>query len=353
LSQPGALIIALLAALVLIKGSDACAAGPNDQGPSVLVRLVKLQRGSLPQTVTAYGSVQADPSGRQTVMAPLSAVVADLYVRPGEEVAVAAPLIRLEPTPQAAAAYSQARSALRAATELVDRTRTMLGGHLATAQQLADANKAKADARATLGQLDTEGAGGSQILRAPFPAIVATISTTPGANVAQGAALLELARPNALLLEVGVVPERAVTIRSGAPVKILPLGGKDPLRGKVVRRGNLVDPRTGLVPVDVSLPPGAFLAGEMAEADIVTSEAHGYVVPHEAILVNDSGSPYMVQAVDMVAKKVPIRVLAAGGPRDVVDGPLDPRSPVVLDGNHQLDDGMRMRLAGRDGASGK
>jgi RND family efflux transporter MFP subunit len=353
LTRPGALNVALFAALILIKGSDVCAAGPSDPGPSVLVRLAKLQRGGLPQIVRAYGSVQADPSARQTVMAPLSAVVGELYVRPGEEIAGAAPLIRLEPTPQAAAAYSQARSALRAATELVDRTRTMLGGHLATAQQLADANKAKTDARATLAELDAEGAGGAQILRTPFPAIVATISTTPGAIVAQGAALLELARPNALLLEVGVVPERAVTIRSGNPVNILPLGGKDPVPGKVVRRGSLVDPHTGLVPVDVSVPPGVFLAGEMAEADIVTGEAHGYMVPHEAILVNESGSTYVVQAVDMAAKKVPIRVLAAGGARDVVDGPLDPGSPVVLAGNYQLDDGMRVRLADPDGASGK
>jgi len=351
MTQPGALMIALFAALILIKGSDASAAGPAE--PSVLVRLAKLQRGSLPQTVTAYGSVQADPSGRRTVMAPLSAVVGELYVRPGEEIAAAAPLIRLEPTPQAAAAYAQARSALRAATQLVDRTRTMLGQHLATAQQLADANKAKADASATLAELDAEGAGGAQILRAPFPAIVAAISTTPGAIVAQGAALLELARPNALLLEVGVVPDLAMTIRSGNAVNIVPLGGKDPVSGKVVLRGSLVDPRTGLVSVYVSLPPGLFLAGEMAEADIVTGETHGYIVPHEAILVNESGSPYVVQAVDMVAKKVPIRVLADGGAQDVVDGPLDPGSPVVLDGNYQLDDGMRVRLANRDGGSGK
>jgi multidrug efflux pump subunit AcrA (membrane-fusion protein) len=229
----------------------------------------------------------------------------------------------------------------------------MLGQHLATAQQLADANKAQADARANLAEFDAEGAGGAQILRAPFGAVVATISTAPGAMVAQGAALLELARPTALLLEVGVVPERADTIRSGNPVNIVPLGKKDPLLGKVVLRGSLVDPRTGLVPVDVALPPGSFIAGEMAEAEIVTGEAHGYLVRHEAILVNDSGSPYVVQAVDMVAKKVPIRVLAAGGARDVVDGPLDPGSPVVLAGNYQLDDGMRVRLPGPDGASDK
>lgn len=97
----------------------------------------------------------------------------------------------------------------------------------------------------------------------------------------------------------------------------------------------------------------SFLAGETAEADIVIGEADGYLVPHEAILVNNSGSPYVVQAVDMVAKKVPVRVLVAGGARDVVDGPLNAASPVVLAGNYQLDDGMRVRVAAPDGASAK
>ena len=55
----------------------------------------------------------------------------------------------------------------------------------------------------------------------------------------------------------------------------------------------------------------------------------------------------------MVAKKVPVRVLVAGGARDVVDGPLNAASPVVLAGNYQLDDGMRVRVAAPDGASAK
>ncbi|MBO0736261.1 MAG: efflux RND transporter periplasmic adaptor subunit [Alphaproteobacteria bacterium] len=314
------------------------------------MKLTKLQQGSLPKTITANGSVQADPSARHTVMAPLSAVIGEIYVRTGQEVAGGAPLVRLGPTPQGAAAYTQAQSALQAATQLVERTRTMLGQRLATAQQLADAVKSQADARATLSELNVEGAGGPQILRAPFPAIVAAVSTSPGAVVAQGAALLDLNRPDALMLELGVVPEQAGAIRVGDAVNTAAFG-KQPVPGKVVLCGRLVDPRTGLVPVDVTLPPGQFLAGEAVQADIVTGEAHGYVVPHEAILVNDSGDPYIVQAVEMVAKKVPVRVLATRGAQDVIDGPIDTASPLVLAGNHQLDNGMRVRLAGPDGAS--
>jgi hypothetical protein len=83
----------------------------------------------------------------------------------------------------------------------------------------------------------------------------------------------------------------------------------------------------------------------MAQAAITTGESRGYVVPHAAILADDSGDPYVVQAVNGVAHKVPVQVLVAHGARDVISGKLDARSPLVLSGNYQLDDGMKVRLA--------
>jgi hypothetical protein len=48
----------------------------------------------------------------------------------------------------------------------------------------------------------------------------------------------------------------------------------------------------------------------------------------------------------MEAKKVAVEVVAADGKRDVITGDdLDPKAPVVLQGNHQLDDGTKLRLA--------
>src|SRR5579875_2283767 len=264
-----------------------------------------------------------------------------------------AALLRLEPSPGTAAAYAQAQSALQAANALVRRTQTLLGQHLATRQQLADARKSQADARAALAALAAEGAGAAQILRAPFRAIVTAVSTSPGAIVAQGAALLALARPNALVLRVGVMPDRALAIRPGEPASITPLGAEDSVTGRVVLRGSVVEPTTGLVPVEIALPPGTFLAGTMAKAGIVIGKVHGYIVPHQAILVDDSGAPYVVQAVNMVARKVAVRVLDGSGAENVVAGPLDPAAPLVLAGNYQLENGMRIRLANPDGTAGK
>jgi len=316
----------------------------------VLVEVTSLRKGSLPRIVTAYGRVDASSSARRTVMAPLSAVVDEVYVRPGEQVAKDAPLMRLVPGPKTAASYAQANSALHVASQLVDRTRKMVEQHLATGQQLADADKSLSDARATLTALQAQGAGGPDVLRAPFDAIVTGLSISPGAIVTEGSVLADLARRDGLVLKVGVIPASVQPIAPGNEVSITPIGERV-FVGKVLSRGSVVDLTTGLVAVEISLPPGKGLPGEMAEAAITTGEVRGYVVPHEAILVDDLGKPYVVQAVNMIARKVAVRVLGADEGADVIDGQLDIAAPVVLAGNHQLDDGMKVRLADPKGTA--
>jgi membrane fusion protein, multidrug efflux system len=338
--------VVFLAALLCGAIPAAVAAQQRDPGPSVLVQLTKLHRGSLPRIVTAFGRIETDPAARQAVTAPATAVVGAIYVRPGQEVAEGVPVIRLGPSPATAAAYTQALSAVQVAGDLVRRTRALLAQHLATAQQLAAAEKSGADAGAALAALAAEGAGGPQTLRAPFRAIVTAVSTSPGAIVTQGAALVDLARRDALVLRAGAVPGEAAAIRAGDPAAILPLGARDSAAGKVLLRGSMVDPQTGLVPVVIASPRGRFLPGEMAQARIVTGETTGYVVPHAAILTDDTGAPYVVQAVAGIARKVRVRILGHDRGRDVVAGPLDPAAPLVLAGNYQLEDGMRVRLAG-------
>jgi RND family efflux transporter MFP subunit len=316
-----------------------------DANSSVLVTLTRLKEGSLPQVVIGYGTVEPSAAGHKTIMAPVAAVVADIDVRLGQEVPAGAPLIRLAPSPATAASYTQAKSALSVAERLLASTRKLVAGHLATAQQLADAQKSESDARSQLQALEAVGAGGSHVIRAPFRAIVTTLSTSPGTIVAEGAALLDLAAPQSLVLNVGVVPAQAAAIHPNDAAAVRLIGGTVPVSGKVLVCGAVAEADTGLVPVAISLPPGGFLPGEMAQASITTGERRGYVVPHEAILVNEGGEPYVVQAVDGVAHKVTVRVLVAHGAQDVISGKLDARAPLVLSGNYQLDDGMKVRVA--------
>ena len=322
---------------------------PGGESPAanatVLVQQTALRKGSLPQTVTAYGSAQADAAARNTLTAGVAARVSAVYVHLGQEVAQGAPLVQLVPTPPTATAYAQALSALKVASDAYERTQQLLSEHLATQQQLADAQKSESDARAAERALKSQGAGGPTTLRAPFHAIVTALPIATNALVTEGTPLADLAPPGDLVLLVGVVPAQAAAIRAGDAAQITPVGASRSYSGRVTLRGSIVDAATGLVPVQISLPRGALLPGETAQAAITVGEVQGYIVPHPAILVDDSGDTYVVQTQKMIAKTVHVRVLASHGDEDVIAGPLDAGAPVVLTGNHQLQDRMKVRLS--------
>lgn len=314
--------------------------------PSVQVQLTQLKKGSLPRTVTVYGTIEASASAVRNVMAPAAAVVEEIYVRQGEAVEDGASLVRLSPNPATQAAYAQAELALRVASDGVARTRNMVQQHLATAQQLADAEKSQGDARATLAALQAQGAAGANVLKAPFRAVVMAISTSPGMIVSEGTPLLSLAGPSALVLKAGVIPAEAASIAVDDATTVTALGEQKNHSAKVSLRGAMVDPATGMIPIEIDLPPSRFLPGEAAIAKITTGQVTGYIVPHDAILVDDKGYPYVVQALNMTAKQVPVRVLGSERDQDVVEGKLDASAPLVLAGNYQLKDGMKMRTEG-------
>jgi len=340
-------IAASALAVLAIAGIAYWIWGPSSTGgeeqPSVLVTTTKLQTGSLPHLVSAYGTVQADPSARQSIMAPASASVARIYVRLGQEVAKGAQLIELVPNPQTQSDYAQARSALEAANSQLRHTQELFTQYLATNQQLSDAKKAAADARAALHALTLQGGGGPKTLTAQFRAVVTKIDASTGALVSEGSPLLELAPPGSLVLKVGVVPAEASAIKPGDKATVTAVGASRNLTASVLLSGSVVDPSNGLVPVEVSLPANSLFSGQSAEVTIETGSVHGFVVPHDAVLIDSNGNPYVVQAVRDTARLVQVTILDTTGQKDVIAGKLDPKSPLVLSGNYQLQDGMKVR----------
>lgn len=350
---------AVLTAWIALAASCGRAVAAADPAtPSVLVTTAPLQAGSLPQTITVWGTLLAPPAATQVVSAGAAQIVSAVHVRAGEEVRAGAPLVALRPDAQTAASYSVAQAALRDAETTLARTRDLLTQHLATAQQLGAAQKARGDAQAALRALQAQGAAGATVLRAPAAAIVTQVSAVQGARVAPGTALVELAPAGQLTLRVGATPAQARRVQPGDAVAVRPLGGTEPLAGQVASRSASVA-SNGLVPIAVTLPANPLFAGESAEAVITVGHAQGYVVPHAAILLDPAGQTYVVQVAAGKARTVPVQVAASVGDRDVIRGAaLRPAEPLVLDGNYQLADGIAVRLAqppasaGADGKTG-
>lgn len=338
--------LALVLVICAVIGSTAALAddAPDATNASVLVNLVPLKKGSVPVSITVYGRVMPAEKGRESLSSPIAARVSNINVHVGQEVDRGTPMITLTPSPESRAAYKQARQAVLTANHLLDRSRSLANAHLETAAQLALDEKTAADANSTLEALEEEGANGANTLKAPFKGIVMSVSVSSGAVVAQGTSLIELANSKGLVFKTGVVPAQAARIKNGDAVTMTPFSGSGTLHGRVSLRGSAVNLENGLVPVDVTISDGNPLTGEMARAVINTGEQQGYVVPHDAILLNDSGQTYVVQSVNLVAKKVPVTVMGSAGDTDVVNGKLVAGAPIVGAGSYQLDDGDKMRL---------
>ena len=342
--------IALVVACAAIIGSRPALAD-DGSAVTVTVNLIPLQKGNLPTSVTTYGRVVPSQKAREILSAPVAARVSQVEVREGEMVGKGAPLVTLVPTPGTRSTYKQAELALKVARHLLARSRQLAKAHLETAAQLAQDEKTEADARTTLDALREEGANGPNTLKAPFDAVVMTIAASSGSVVAQGAPVIELARPAGLVFKTGVVPAEAAAIKIGDEATITPFSGSGTFHGKVVLRGSVVSTVNGLVPIEISLPDSPLLTGEMGKVVINAGLKHGYIVPHEAVLLNTSGQTYIVQSIHGVARLVPVTVITSKGDQDLVQGKLVAGAPVVGTGNYQLDNGTKIRAAGESGGA--
>ena len=189
--------------------------------PSVLVTLTRLKEGSLPQVVIGYGTV-GRPRAQDHHGARGGRRGRDRRA-PGRAGSAGAPLI-----PGAEPGHG----GLLHAGQVGARRRAAPRGEHAQARGGASRDRAAARRcrevrvrRPRALQALEGGRRGPQVVRAPFRAIVTTLSATPGAIVAEGAPLLDLAAPRRLVLTVGVVPAQAGEISADDTATVTLVGG--------------------------------------------------------------------------------------------------------------------------------
>jgi membrane fusion protein, multidrug efflux system len=314
-----------------------------DDPPSVLVTTMLPRQGSVPDIVVAYGSVGPAVGGSMTVNLQHEGRVAAIAVTLGQAIRQGDRLIDFDASAATSNAYQQAVSALALARTQRQHTLQLLSQQLATRDQLAQADKALADAQSMVDALHRQGAGQAvQTLVAPFDGVVSNIAVAQGDRVQAGAALLTLTRLDGLIATAGIEPADRGRVRPGQPAKLARLGPGPTLDGKVLRVGAMLNPRTRLIDVDLSLPAGAAVSGEALKISIRVGDVEGWVVPHEAVLQDDKGG-YIFQVDAGKAVRVDVKRLAGEGDTDVVRGPIDPTRKLVVQGGNQLQDGSAVR----------
>ena len=343
------LVLAIMLVPVVGLAQQAPAVPPQ---PSVLIVTQPARRGSLPRVLTAYGSVQPSPNGGSEALSILRAGrVTRVSAVLGQTVRRGQPLVTISADPAALATYRQATSAMTLATGERARIGQMLSQHLATRDQLAQADKAVVDAQATVDALNRAGGGtAEQTITAPFDGVVSALLAAPGTRIAAGAPLVTLARSDRYVASIGVEPGQRGLLAVNQAVEVEPLDGGPPVAGTVTAVGGMLDPQSRLVPVMVSLAPGggqpdaspSLLPGGPVRAVVTVGEMQGWVVPRNAVMTDAAGS-YIFQVNGTAAARVAVRVVGTSADLTVVDGPVDVHRAVITKGNYQLQDGGLVR----------
>ena len=330
--------------LLLLVTGMACAA----ENPVALVKTVAMKQQQLTDTISGYGSVSPDTRNLETVSLPRPGRILSLLVSPGQTVKKGTPLLLFGTGADAELGYQQARQGVDFANSEVTRIRQLVAQQLATQSQLAAANKALADAEASLHAQEKIGAGHAleQII-APFNSVVMSVQAAQGDRLAAGAALLQLARTGGQRVLVGVEPDDAKRVRPGMAVSIVPVfSGEAKVSGRVAQVFGMINPQTQLVDVLVKVSADRLMPGTRVRAEIDVGGETAWVVPRSAVL-QDSDGAYLFQVAQGKARRVNVQTGLEHNGLIAIRGPFDAAQAVVSLGNYELRDGMAVREDGQ------
>jgi membrane fusion protein, multidrug efflux system len=335
---------ALLLLLALVVALTDMPASAAEEG-SVLVTTMMPCMGRLPDIVTAYGTAGPAVDSSMTISLQSQGRVLRFYVTPGEAAKAGQPLLEFSVSESALGSYRQAEIALRTASVERSRIAQLFKEQFATKDQLAQADKAVADAQTTLDTLKKSGADQPELtIKAPFDGVVSTIPVAQGDTIAPGAPMMTLMRMDQLVVRVGIDPAQEFRIKRGDPVMLQPvMSGGAPVSGTLIRVDGLLNPKTHLIDADVATS-AHLLPGAAFKAQITVGHFEGFVVPRDAVL-RDAKGAYVFQIGDGTAHRVAVTIVGSTGDKTAVTGEIDPAKPIVLQGNYQLEDGMRVRLS--------
>lgn len=337
-----ALVLLALAPLAACGGQPATDTTPA-RTPGVLVGVHRATRGSTTDWLTAYGSAGPSISGTDAISVPQAGQVTRLAVTPGVAVRAGQVLAVFATDPSVVSGYQQAATSLAAARQQRATAALLLTQQLATRDQVTQADKAVSDAQVALEALRQQGAGQpTRTLFAPFAGVVTAVSVAQGDRTQPGAPLMTVARSGSIVATVGLDPAQAARVRTGQQARVSRLNGGPPLSGRVLRVGGVLNPKTRLIDVDLTFPAGAVLPNEALRGDIAVGLSSGWLIPHRA-LVTANGPTRVFQVVAGKAHAVAVTLLLPGEQVDVVDGPVDPDRPLIVDGAYQVEEGAAVR----------
>lgn len=363
-------------ALVAFRFVVACAAvgctartagGP----PRVPVSVARVEVRSVPYEIAATGAVE--PIRSVNVTSQVSGMLRRVRFTEGDEVTQGQVLLEIDRRPYLAALQqaeanlsrdvAQAENAARDAERyrVLARDRSVTEEDYQQKQATADALRAtvRADSGAlTVARLNLEYA----TIRAPIAGRTGSLLVREG----------NLVRANESATLVTINQLRPIVVRFAIPAAELPelqrrVGGRGQLRVVVVPAhdsaaalegelsfvDNHVDSTTGTVLLKARFPnrDGRLWPGEFVDVTLVLGvQSDALVIPAQAVLAGQQGSYVFVVEADGTARQQPVTVQRTVDGLAVLEGPLEPGTIVVTDGQLRVTPGAKVDVRTASGA---
>ncbi len=310
---------------------------------AVTVEASKVARASLPQTITAVGSLRSDES--ITVRPEVAGRISAIGFQEGQRVSKGELLVRLDPAINDAEVL-QARANLTLAKTKYDRAVDLAKSNFISGQARDEAENNLKVAQAALTLAEARLA--KMEIRAPFSGIIGLRSVSVGDYVKEGSDIVNLESIDPLKVDFRVPEIYLTQVKVGQPLSIVldAFPGKQ-YEGRVYAVNPLLDAagrsvviRAQIRNADTSLRPGMF-----ARVRLVTKDAQDALVVPEQALVPQGDEQYVFKVVDGKAVRQKVEVgQRRDGKAEVVAG-VGPDDIVVTAGQLKLRDGVPVKVA--------
>jgi membrane fusion protein (multidrug efflux system) len=323
------------------NGTAKAPAAPANGG--VAIEATKVVVASLPQSITAVGSLRSDES--ITVRPEVAGRIAEISFAEGQRVSNGALLVRLDPSINEAE-VEQGRANLNLAQSKYDRAVDLAKSHFISSQAKDEAENNLRVAQAAL-QLALAKRQKMDI-RAPFGGILGLRQVSVGDYVKEGQDLVNLESIDPLKVDFRVPELYLKQVKVGQTLQVSLDAMPDRThQGSVYAINPLVDAagrsiviRALVKNADAQLRPGMF-----ARVRLITDQRQETLVVPEQALVPQGTEQYVFKVVDGKAQRVKVDIGQRRAAKvEIVQG-LAVDDVVVTAGQLKLRDGVAVRVA--------
>ena len=329
------------------------------------VTLTTATEGSIEQTTSLMGTVE--PSDTYYITPKVAGELVEIYVQNGQSVEAGAPIAKIDNQKQIDAAKSQLEAATasvqaasqQAATaqDAVNRMTPLYeSGDISVQSYNQTANSAKAaasqvdaaKAQAASAKLNYESQVEFATVTAPAAGVVQNQNMTLHGMVSQSSQLCVITGTGAKVVKFNVTEDVLQNLTLGQTVTVEKNGSS--YSGTVTKLTKLVDPQSGLFPVEATLSGADALSdGSSTKLSLVAAKAdHTLLVPVDAVYYS-GGNPYVYTYENGVVKRVFITTGISDDQNvEVTDG-LDGTEQIVNSWTDDIYDGAEVRIADANG----